>query len=102
MSIVKKDELLAYVKENGRDLSALSEITDDFAVENCSEEPGVSGYVFVKVEEGTMLIPYGNVLVDEGNEQLLLDDYRMVDSQVIEQTYNDMIWRANKFKEIFG
>ena len=61
----------------------LNDIEEHYYVHHVSDTPGISGYIYVKVDEGVLQIPYGDVLVTQGREQLLVDKAEMVDELIL-------------------
>jgi hypothetical protein len=100
---MKKDLLLKRLKEEGANERTLSECGLNYIIHNVSDEFAVGGYAVIKVEEGTLLIPYGEVLPHEadGYEQFYVDKAKLIDKEAIETIYEELLLKLNYFKNTF-
>lgn len=79
----------------------LSNSNEPYVIHHISDEAGVSGYAIVSVTEGTLLLPYTNVLVKEEYEQFNLEDARLIDKDDLLAILGEMESQVKNFKKMF-
>lgn len=101
--MMTKADLLDILQQNGSTENVLGNIGDDveYVIHHTSDTPGISGYIYCKVSEGILSIPYGDIHVDNGYEQLLLDKVYIADSDELEEVFDEKLRLAQYTKDLF-
>lgn len=79
----------------------LSETGLSYAIEHVSDEVNVSGYIIVRTQEGGLFVPYGNVEVGLGYEQLTTDEIREASTEELISVLSDRMRKVELFKDLF-